>query len=98
MAPDTRDRSRRQCRRGARAGGLRSLGLVGFGSCLFMVVSGYGFRDLLPEPKLSFDPTRIAAQVVVGIGFLGAGTIVFRQRTVQGLTTAASIWVVAAMG
>jgi putative Mg2+ transporter-C (MgtC) family protein len=78
-----------------RDAGLRTHMLVGVGSALFTLVGAYGFSDF---PARSVDPTRIAAQVVTGIGFLGAG-IIFRQGfTVRGLTTAASLWLVAAIG
>jgi len=78
-----------------RDAGLRTHMPVGVGSALFTLVGAYGFSDF---PARSVDPTRIAAQVVTGIGFLGAG-IIFRQGfTVRGLTTAASLWLVAAIG
>ncbi|MEO8608950.1 MAG: MgtC/SapB family protein [Chloroflexota bacterium] len=70
--------------------GLRTHMLVGLGSCLFTVLSIYAFP--------SSDPSRIAAQVVVGIGFLGAGTIINRDGQTHHLTTAASIWATAAVG
>lgn len=60
-----------------------------------MIVSAYSFADLEPAPR---DPTRMAAQVVSGIGFLGAGVIIFRKNAVRGLTTAASIWAVSGLG
>src|SRR5436305_11059506 len=78
-----------------RAAGLRTHALVAAASALLMVVSGYSFPDLVASPR---DPTRMAAQVVSGIGFLGAGVIIFRKNTVRGLTTAASIWAVAGLG
>jgi putative Mg2+ transporter-C (MgtC) family protein len=81
-----------------RAAGLRTHALVGAGSALFMIVSAFGFADVLTVPQVSLDPSRIAAQVVSGIGFLGAGTIIFQREIVRGLTTAASIWAVAAIG
>jgi putative Mg2+ transporter-C (MgtC) family protein len=78
-----------------KAAGLRTHMLVAVGSALFTLVGAYGFEDF---PATSVDPTRIAAQVVTGIGFLGAG-IIFRQGfTIRGLTTAASLWLVAAIG
>jgi putative Mg2+ transporter-C (MgtC) family protein len=76
--------------------GLRTHILVGLGSALFTLVSAYGFDA--GEPGVTVDPTRIAAQIVTGIGFLGAGTIIRQGLTVRGLTTAASLWVVAAIG
>lgn len=78
--------------------GVRTHSLVGVGSCLFMLVSKYGFNDLLGITGMTVDPTRVAAQIVSGIGFLGAGIIVFRSSAVRGLTTAASVWLVAAVG
>ncbi|MGI8827697.1 MAG: MgtC/SapB family protein [Chloroflexota bacterium] len=84
--------------RGDRAAGLRTHALVCLGSALFMLVSAYGLTDLAVNPQIKLDPTRIAAQVVSGIGFLGAGTIIFRREIVRGLTTAAGLWVVAGIG
>jgi putative Mg2+ transporter-C (MgtC) family protein len=82
-----------------RAAGLRTHTLVAIASALVMIVSAFGFADTLtPERLVSFDPSRVAAQVVSGIGFLGAGVIIFRKNTVRGLTTAASIWSVAGVG
>jgi putative Mg2+ transporter-C (MgtC) family protein len=63
-----------------------------------MVVSIFGFSDILNERHVILDPSRVAAQVASGIGFIGAGTIIFRREIVKGLTTAASIWAVAAVG
>jgi putative Mg2+ transporter-C (MgtC) family protein len=83
--------------RGKQAG-LRTHALVGLGSALFMLVSKYGFNDLLGVHGVSLDPSRVAAQIVSGIGFLGAGIIVFRSDAVRGLTTAASVWLTAAIG
>jgi putative Mg2+ transporter-C (MgtC) family protein len=81
-----------------RAAGLRTHALVSVASALIMVVSTYGFPLPPNDPDGALDPSRIAAQVVSGIGFLGAGLIVFRENTVRGLTTAASIWSVAGVG
>lgn len=78
-----------------RAAGLRTHVLVALASALMMLVSGYSFPEL---PAVQRDPTRMAAQVISGIGFLGAGVIIFRKNTVRGLTTAASIWSVAGIG
>jgi putative Mg2+ transporter-C (MgtC) family protein len=78
--------------------GLRTHMLVCVGSALFMIVSFCGFADVLSHEHIELDPSRIAAQVVSGIGFLGAGTIVLRSKIVRGLTTAASLWSVAAVG
>jgi putative Mg2+ transporter-C (MgtC) family protein len=81
-----------------KSAGLRTHMLVSVGSALFMIVSAYGFDRVLRPERVVLDPSRVAAQVVSGIGFLGAGTIVVRKMSVHGLTTAASIWAVAAVG
>jgi putative Mg2+ transporter-C (MgtC) family protein len=81
-----------------KSAGLRTHTLVGFGAGLFMLVSKYGFFDLLQPGRVILDPSRVAAQIVSGIGFIGAGIIFVRRDTVQGLTTAASVWVTAAVG
>lgn len=79
--------------------GLRTHMLVSLGSALIMLVSAYGFQDVVGKPGISLDPSRVAAQVVSGIGFLGAGTIFFlRNEVVKGLTTAAGLWTVAGIG
>ena len=82
------------------AAGLRTHMLVCVGAALAMIVSAFGFADVLGQPNVILDPSRIAAQVVSGIGFLGAGTILFVQRdqVVRGLTTAAGLWAVASIG
>ena len=80
------------------AAGLRTHMLVCVGSCLIMLVSSFGFSDILGQKDVVLDPSRVAAQVVSGIGFLGAGTILLRGEVVKGLTTAASLWAVAAIG
>ncbi len=80
------------------AAGMRTHALVSLGSALFMVVSIFGFSDILDERHVILDPSRVAAQVASGIGFIGAGTIILRKEVVKGLTTAASIWAVAAVG
>ncbi len=82
----------------AKEAGLRTHILVGIGSALFMIISKYGFGDILPESHVALDPSRIAAQVVSGMGFLGAGTIIIQKQIVKGLTTAAGMWVTAAIG
>jgi putative Mg2+ transporter-C (MgtC) family protein len=79
------------------AAGLRTHMLVSVGACLIMIVSAYGFNSVL-NSHVVLDPSRVAAQVVSGIGFLGAGTILLRGEIVRGLTTAASLWAVAAIG
>ena len=80
--------------------GFRTHFLVAMGSALFMIVSAYGFQDVAMSEAHRWDVSRIAAQVVSGIGFIGAGTIIFRKQEnmVSGLTTAAGVWVVAAIG
>ena len=83
--------------RSIRAAGLRTHMLVCVGSCLIIIVSAYGFNTVLGD-HVVLDPSRVAAQVVSGIGFLGAGSIILRNEAVKGLTTAASIWAVAAIG
>ncbi len=81
-----------------RAAGLRTHALVSVGSALIMIVSTYGFPDPTGAAMAGLDPSRIAAQVVSGIGFLGAGVIIFRENSIRGLTTAATIWSVAGVG
>ena len=85
--------------RGERAAGMRTFALVCFGSALITLVSAYGFTEFMKySATVRMDPGRIAAQIVSGIGFLGAGTIIFRREIVQGLTTAAGLWVAAGIG
>ena len=81
-----------------KSAGLRTHTLVGFGAGLFMLVSKYGFTDVLAPGRVVLDPSRVAAQIVSGMGFIGAGLIFVRRDNVQGLTTAASVWVTAAVG
>ncbi len=81
-----------------RAAGLRTHMLVGVGSALFTIVSAYAWTDFTFTGAVQFDPTRIAAQVVAGIGFLGAGVIIRQGLSVKGVTTAAGLWVVAGIG
>ena len=78
--------------------GFRTHFLVSLGSALMMIVSQYGFSEILTHDDVSLDPSRIAAQVVSGIGFIGAGTIIFNHQIVRGLTTAASLWATAGIG
>ncbi|MBS1782346.1 MAG: MgtC/SapB family protein [Bacteroidetes bacterium] len=79
--------------------GMRTHMMVCVGSCLIMMVSAFGFADILGTPNVTLDPSRIAAQVVSGIGFIGAGTILLlKQGTIRGLTTASGLWTVAAVG
>ncbi len=83
-----------------RAAGLRTHMLVGIGSALFTIVSAYAWADFVfsRQDGTILDPTRVAAQIVTGIGFLGAGAIIRQGVSVRGLTTAAGLWVVAAIG
>lgn len=82
-----------------RGAGLRTHTLVATAAALVMLVSSYGFGAVVTTDRtIVLDPSRIAAQVVSGIGFLGAGTIILRRNAVRGLTTAASVWAVAAVG
>ena len=83
-----------------REAGLRTHMLVAVGSALFTLVSAYGFSEFFAQtgPVVPVDPTRIAAQIVTGIGFLGAGAIIRQGMNVRGLTTAATLWAVAAIG
>lgn len=77
--------------------GIKTHVLVGLGSCLFTLVSTYGFAPIT-GPDIAVDPSRVAAQIVSGIGFLGAGVIFVNNDTVRGLTTAATVWLSAAIG
>jgi putative Mg2+ transporter-C (MgtC) family protein len=81
-----------------KSAGLRTHTLVGVGAALFILVSKYGFMDVLSKNEVVLDPSRVAAQVVSGIGFIGGGLIFVRRDSVQGLTTAAIVWVTAAIG
>lgn len=80
--------------------GFRTHMLVGTGACLVMVMALFGFQDYLRlnENIVAYDPSRLASYVISGVGFLGAGTIIVQGASIKGLTTAASIWVVAAIG
>ncbi len=80
-----------------KSAGIRTHVLVGLGSATFTLVSAFGFQMVTGEGVL-YDPSRIAAQIVSGVGFLGAGLIFLRRNIVRGLTTAATVWVVAAVG
>lgn len=83
----------------AKEAGFRTHFLVALGSGLFMILSQFGFNDVLAHyEQVSLDPSRIASQVVTGIGFIGAGTIIFQKHVVRGLTTAAGLWVTSAIG
>ena len=80
-----------------KSAGLRTHTLVGFASALIVLVSKYGFTDVLSE-HITLDPSRVAAQIVSGIGFIGGGLIFVRRDAVRGLTTAAVVWLTAAVG
>jgi putative Mg2+ transporter-C (MgtC) family protein len=80
-----------------KAAGLRTIAVVGVGAAVAMIVSKYGFGDLRGD-QVSLDPSRVAAQIVSGIGFLGAGIIIVRRDSVSGLTTAAVVWGTAMIG
>lgn len=82
----------------AKEAGYRTHFLVSLGSALIMIVSQYGFTEVLGREGMGLDPSRIAAQVVSGIGFIGAGTIILNKQIVRGLTTAAGIWATAGIG
>jgi putative Mg2+ transporter-C (MgtC) family protein len=81
-----------------KSAGLRTYTLVGFSSALVMLVSKYGFTDILESGRIVLDPSRIAAQIVSGIGFIGGGLIFVRKDIVRGLTTAATVWLTATVG
>ena len=81
-----------------KSAGLRTHTLVGVSAALFMLISKYGFMNILSYGQVVLDPSRVAAQVVSGIGFIGGGVIFMRRDVVRGLTTAASIWFTAALG
>ncbi|QPJ26375.1 MgtC/SapB family protein [Listeria seeligeri] len=82
----------------AKEAGFRTHFLVSLGSALIMIVSQYGFSEIATMQTVSFDPSRVAAQVVSGIGFIGAGTIIIQKKFVRGLTTAADLWATAGIG
>jgi putative Mg2+ transporter-C (MgtC) family protein len=81
-----------------KSAGLRTHTLVGVGAALFMLISKYGFTDVLEPGRVVLDPSRVAAQIVTGVGFLGAGLIFVKRDSVRGLNTAAAVWVTAAIG
>ena len=81
-----------------KSAGLRTHTLVGVGAAVFMLISKYGFDDVPQPGRVVLDPSRVAAQIVSGIGFIGAGIIFVRRGSVRGLTTAAGVWVTAAIG
>src|SRR5271156_3601257 len=81
-----------------KSAGLRTYTLVGVSSALIMLVSKYGFPDILENGRVVLDPSRVAAQIVTGIGFIGGGVIFVRKDIVRGLTTASIVWLTAAVG
>jgi putative Mg2+ transporter-C (MgtC) family protein len=81
-----------------KSAGLRTHTLVGLGAALIMLISKYGFTDVLATGRVVVDPSRVAAQVVSGIGFIGGGLIFVRRDSVRGLTTAAIVWLTASVG
>lgn len=81
-----------------KSAGLRTYTLVGLGSALILLVSKYGFSNIIEQNRVVLDPSRIAAQIVSGIGFIGGGLIFVRKDIVRGLTTAATVWLTAAVG
>jgi len=78
--------------------GMRTYSLVCLGTAFFTIVSFETFKMFINQSGINFDPTRIVGQIVLGIGFLGAGLIIFRDHHIEGLTTAAGLWVAAAVG
>src|SRR6202167_4986915 len=81
-----------------KSAGLRTYTVVGTAAALFLLISKYGFTDVLADGRVVLDPSRVAAQIVTGIGFIGAGLIFVREDRVKGLTTAATVWLVTAVG
>src|SRR5580698_8687814 len=81
-----------------KSAGLRTYTVVGTAAALFLLISKYGFMNVLANDRVVLDPSRVAAQIVTGIGFIGAGLIFVREDRVQGLTTAATVWLVTAIG
>jgi putative Mg2+ transporter-C (MgtC) family protein len=81
-----------------KSAGLRTYTVVGTTAALFLLISKYGFTNVLSPGAIVLDPSRVAAQIVTGIGFIGAGLIFVRGDHVQGLTTAATVWLVTAVG
>src|SRR5450631_1756727 len=81
-----------------KSAGLRTHTLVGFAAALIVLVSKYGFGDVIEANRVVLDPSRVAAQIVTGIGFIGGGLIFVRRDSVRGLTTAAIVWLTAAIG
>ena len=81
-----------------KSAGLRTYTVVGTSAALFLLISKYGFSDVLANGRVVLDPSRVAAQIVTGIGFIGAGLIFVKNDWVKGVTTAATVWLVTAIG
>src|ERR1700749_3194313 len=81
-----------------KSAGLRTYTVVGTTAALFLLISKYGFMDVLSNGRVVLDPSRVAAQIVTGIGFIGAGLIFVKGDRVTGLTTAATVWLVTGLG
>lgn len=81
-----------------KSAGLRTYTVVGVAAALFLLISKYGFMDVLADNRIVLDPSRVAAQIVTGIGFIGAGVVFVRGDSVKGLTTAATVWLVTGIG
>jgi len=81
-----------------KSAGLRTYTVVGSAAALFLLISKYGFTDVLANGRIVLDPSRVAAQIVTGIGFIGAGLIFVKGDLVKGVTTAATVWLVTAIG
>src|SRR5580698_3577884 len=81
-----------------KSAGLRTYTIVGVSAALFLLISKYGFTNVLVEGRIVLDPSRVAAQIVSGIGFIGAGLIFVHEDRVLGLTTAATVWLVTGIG
>jgi putative Mg2+ transporter-C (MgtC) family protein len=81
-----------------KSAGLRTYTIVGTSAALFLLISKYGFTNVLANDRVVLDPSRVAAQIVTGIGFIGAGLIFVRGDRVAGLTTAATVWLVTGVG
>ena len=81
-----------------KSAGLRTYTVVGTAAALFLLISKYGFTDVIVPERVVLDPSRVAAQIVTGIGFIGAGLIFVDQDRVKGLTTAATVWLVTGIG
>ena len=81
-----------------KAAGVRTFSLVSLAACLFTILSREAFNVFLVIEGISYDPSRMAGNVIIGIGFLGAGLIIFRGIKIEGLTTAAALWAVSAVG